>query len=224
MEVDREKATVTLKGGAGHLRLVIPETLPDGEVWPGIEKTVSDARHLLEGGKVVLDLQGRPLTSAFIGRILQEVVWNRGLNVLSWVTFNPEGASLLRRAGASVGEPMAPMPEIKSSRFYQTLLLDRSLRSGQKVEHPGDIFVVGQVNDGAEVVSAGNIVVWGRLQGLVHAGAEGNISSRVIAKSFEATQVRIGRLFSTFEAGSPWFGKSVLFAVEGDALIAKELP
>lgn len=224
MEVEREKAAVTLKGGAGHLRLVVPEGIPDSDVWSGLEKTVEGARHLLEGGRVVLDLQGRPISSAFIGRLLTDVVWKHGLNLLSWVSFDNEGLKLLRSAGLAVGEPMAPVPEMRAARSFQTLLVDRSLRSGQKVEHPGDVFVVGHVNDGAEIVSAGNIVVWGRLQGLVHAGAEGNISSRVIAKSFEATQVRIGRLFSTFDSASPWYGKSVLFAVEGDTLIAKELP
>lgn len=224
MEVEREKAAVTLKGGAGHLRLVVPEGIPDSDVWSGLEKTVKEAQHLLEGGRVVLDLQGRPLSSDFIGRLLTDIVWKHGLNLLSWISFDNEGLGLLRTAGLAVGEPMVPVPEIRHARSFQTLLVERSLRSGQKVEHPGDVFVVGQVNDGAEVVSAGNIVVWGRLQGLVHAGAEGNISSRVIAKSFEATQVRIGRLFSTFDSASPWYGKSVLFAVEGDTLIAKELP
>jgi septum site-determining protein MinC len=224
MEVEREKAAVTLKGGAGHLRLVVPEGIPDPEVWPGLEKTVEEAHHLLQGGQIVLDLQGRPLSRDFIRRMLTDVIWNHGLKVLSWISFDNEGQTLLRGAGLQVGEPVAPAPEIRHARSFQTLLLERSLRSGQKVEHPGDVFIVGQVNDGAEVVSAGNIVVWGRLQGLVHAGAEGNISSRVIAKSFEATQVRIGRLFSTFDSASPWYGKSVLFAVEGDALIAKELP
>ena len=224
MEIEREKAAVTLKGGAGHLRLVVPEGIPDSDVWPGLEKTVEEAHHLLEGGHIVLDLQGRPISSAFIGRLLTDVVWKYGLNLLSWISFDNEGLKLLRSAGLSVGEPMAPVPEMRAARSFQTLLVERSLRSGQKVEHPGDVFVVGQVNDGAEIVSAGNIVVWGRLQGLVHAGAEGNISSRVIAKSFEATQVRIGRLFSTFDSASPWYGKSVLFAVEGDTLIAKELP
>jgi septum site-determining protein MinC len=224
MEKEREKPAVVLKGGAGHLRLVVPEGVPDPEVWPSLEKAIQEAHHLLEGSRVVLDLQGRPLTEELIGRMLKDVIWNYGLSVLSWVSFDSGGQNLLRKAGLAVGEPAAAFSETRQVRSVQTLLLDRSLRSGQKVEHPGDVFVIGQVNDGAEVVSAGNIVVWGRLQGLVHAGAEGNVSSRVIAKSFEATQVRIGRLFSTFDSASPWYGKSVLFAVEGDTLIAKELP
>ncbi len=224
MEIDRDKAVVSLKGGAGHLRLIVPEGMPEPVVWGGLEKTIEEARHLLEGGRVVLDLQGRSLSPGFIGRLLADVVWKYGLNVCSWVSFDNEGLRLLRGAGLAVGEPSSAGPEIRQAKVFQNLLVERSIRSGQKVEHPGDVFIIGQVNDGAEVVSSGNIVVWGRLQGLVHAGAEGNISSRVIAKSFEATQVRIGRLFSTFDSASPWLGKSVLFAVEGDALIAQELP
>lgn len=71
-------------------------------------------------------------------------------------------------------------------------LIYRTLRSGQRVHHPGHVTVIGDVNPGAEVIAGGHIVVWGRLQGLVHAGAMGDDSAVVCALDLSPTQLRIG--------------------------------
>ena len=71
-------------------------------------------------------------------------------------------------------------------------LFHRTLRSGQKVHHPGHIAVIGDVNPGAEIIAGGHVIVWGRLQGLVHAGATGDDSAVVCALDLSPTQLRIG--------------------------------
>jgi septum site-determining protein MinC len=50
------------------------------------------------------------------------------------------------------------------------LWVERTIRSGTRIEHPGNVVVIGDVNPGAEIVAEGNILVWGRLRGSVHAG------------------------------------------------------
>ena len=72
------------------------------------------------------------------------------------------------------------------------LLVRRTLRSGQKIHHPGHVTVIGDVNPGAEIISGGHVVVWGRLQGLVHAGALGDNGAVVCALDLSPTQLRIG--------------------------------
>ena len=145
MEVDREKTAVTLKGGAGHLRLVIPEALPAGEVWAGIEKTVGNARHLLEGGKVVMDLQGRPLSSAFIGRILQEVVWSQGKPTRDEVQLglrHYELRGVKDRSGDAGGEIVLSPTEEQVFRMAGRWSLDPMMLAGRKAAGPG-LGVVG---------------------------------------------------------------------------------
>ena len=51
--------------------------------------------------------------------------------------------------------------------------------------------VIGDVNPGAEIVAGGNIVVWGRARGLVHAGALGNEDTVICALDLAPTQLRI---------------------------------
>lgn len=78
--------------------------------------------------------------------------------------------------------------EIASSetKFYRT-----SLRSGQKIEFAGSIVIIGNVNDGAEVIAEENIIVLGTLRGMAHAGARGNEKAIIAAQTINSNQIRI---------------------------------
>ena len=66
-----------------------------------------------------------------------------------------------------------------------------SLRSGQKLEYEGSLVVIGDVNDGSEVIAGDNIAILGNLRGLAHAGAKGNREAIIAASFIEAPQLRI---------------------------------
>lgn len=72
-----------------------------------------------------------------------------------------------------------------------TMLVQRTLRSGQAIEFDGNIVVLGDVNPGAELIATGHIIVMGALRGVVHAGAMGDESASVTAFLLEPTQLRI---------------------------------
>lgn len=69
-----------------------------------------------------------------------------------------------------------------------------SLRSGQKIEEDGSIVIIGDVNSGAEVVAADNIIVLGTLRGLAHAGAKGNAKAIIAAGKLDTVQLRIANI------------------------------
>ena len=69
-----------------------------------------------------------------------------------------------------------------------------SIRSGQKIEDEGSIVIIGDVNSGAEVIAADNIVVLGALRGLAHAGAKGNAKAIVACGRLDAVQIRIANV------------------------------
>jgi septum site-determining protein MinC len=81
------------------------------------------------------------------------------------------------------------------------LIARRTLRSGQQLRHPGSITVIGDVNPGAEIVAGGDIVVWGKLRGTVHAGAMGNETAVVCALELMPTQLRIAQYFARSPEG-----------------------
>ena len=51
----------------------------------------------------------------------------------------------------------------------------------------------GDVNAGAEIVAGGDVLVWGKLRGVVHAGAMGDDSAVVCALWMAPIQLRIGQ-------------------------------
>ena len=71
------------------------------------------------------------------------------------------------------------------------MFLNRTLRSGTRIEFAGHVVVLGDVNPGAEVVAEGNVIVWGRLRGMVHAGAQGNRKAVICALELSPMQLRI---------------------------------
>lgn len=83
-----------------------------------------------------------------------------------------------------------PIPAFDLS-LTNAFLLRETLRSGRSVYHEGHIIVMGDVNPGAQVVAGGHVVVWGRLRGMVHAGAHGDESAVICALELSPTQLRI---------------------------------
>ena len=82
------------------------------------------------------------------------------------------------------------------TKTLPTLYLSQTLRSGQTVNYEGNILIIGDAHPGSEIVADGDITVWGILGGIAHAGAKGNISSKVRALKLNAIQLRIAGLYA----------------------------
>lgn len=92
--------------------------------------------------------------------------------------------------------PSLPAVGITEADRKPCMLLNRSLRSGQRINYDGNVVVLGDVNPGSEVTATGDIVVMGSLRGVVHAGAKGDGSSIIMAYRLNPVQLRIGSTIS----------------------------
>ena len=213
---------IELKGmDASVIRCVIPDHLCENELFESLHNVNSRGKNLLPKARVVLDFQGRPLPLPLVFRIMSEFVDPSGVEVLSWVTYDSSSLDQLKRMGFPLGEPNLA-PREKKSR--QALFLKRSLRSGQRAEHAGDIILCGHVNEGAEVLSTGHIIVLGRLHGVAHAGMDGDESVSVITKSLGALHVRIGRRVGVLDRHVSAWGKPAIMTVENESVLISEWP
>ena len=82
-------------------------------------------------------------------------------------------------------------PVEASTALKDVLYLQGTVRSGEEIRHPGTIVIFGDLNPGGKAIAAGDILVWGRLRGIAHAGAQGNHECRISALKMEFTQLRI---------------------------------
>ncbi len=96
--------------------------------------------------------------------------------------------SHVAHASADVGQ--------EALRQDAALYVRRTLRSGQKIAHDGDVIVLGDVHAGAEIKAAGDVLVFGHLRGMVHAGADGSDGAMVCAWRLEPVQLRIGHVIA----------------------------
>ena len=78
----------------------------------------------------------------------------------------------------------------------ETLFIKQTLRSGQKLEHNGNIVIIGDCKAGSEIIATGDITIWGILGGIAHAGSKGDYNSKIRAFRINAIQLRIADLLA----------------------------
>lgn len=106
----------------------------------------------------------------------------------------PAQASPPPAASPAAEPPPEPPPPAAA------LVLDRPLRSGQRVYARGrDLVVLAGTSPGSELIADGNIHCYGPLRGRAMAGASGDTATHVFALDFEAELVSIAGIYKSFE-------------------------
>jgi len=85
---------------------------------------------------------------------------------------------------------------VSESKKKETLYIKQTLRSGQKIEFEGNVIIIGDCNAGSEIVASGDIIVWGILSGIAHAGNKGDNKACIRAFRINAIQLRIEELLA----------------------------
>jgi septum site-determining protein MinC len=158
---------------------------------------VREKGDFFRGARVALDVGGNPLNVVELSSLRDDLT-ETGMNIWAVISTSPLTEQTARSLGLSTQltrprpePPETRLPETTMHEGEQAILVQRTLRSGYKLEYPGHVIVIGDVNPGAEIVAGGDVVVWGRLRGVVHAGAEGKEASVICALDLSPTQLRI---------------------------------
>ena len=107
-----------------------------------------------------------------------------------------------------------------------TMVLDKPLRSGQRVyARGGDLIVLGVVSHGAEVIADGNIHVYGPLRGRAIAGASGDTQARIFAAVMEPELISIAGTYRTADKplAADVLGKPAQARLDGDRMLIEAL-
>ncbi len=100
--------------------------------------------------------------------------------------------------------PVAVKEVVREVPGPSTMVVDKPLRSGQKVyARGGDLVVLAMVNQGAEIAADGNIHVYAPLRGKAMAGARGNTQARIFSLCLEPELVSIAGVYRTSENAFP---------------------
>ena len=173
-------------------------TLDDG---PWEEQRTAFLTHVdsqsafFKGARLALDVASQVLNVQDLVE-LRDQLSERGIFLWAVLSESPTTENTAQLLGLAT-RISKPRPE-ESRRFSvedlgeeTALFLNRTLRSGTRIEFAGHVVVLGDVNPGAEIVAEGNVMIWGRLRGMVHAGAKGNKDAVICALDLSPTQLRI---------------------------------
>jgi septum site-determining protein MinC len=75
-------------------------------------------------------------------------------------------------------------------------VLSSIVRSGQTLQHEGDLLLIGDVNPGGSILCTGDIYVLGALRGMAHAGFAGRTDAIIATSLMRPTQLRIADVVS----------------------------
>ena len=117
---------------------------------------------------------------------------------------SPSSKAQARKAQESHRPAETKQRNHSKGNLESALLVKSTCRSGEIIEHDGDVVVLGDVNPGAEVLAAGDIVVVGCLRGYAHAGSNGYTEATIVALSLGSPRIQIGPYAGVFADAGPW--------------------
>ena len=226
---DIPRPIVELKGFRDGLHLIIDSQANLEEIIPRIEKRMEKLGDSLAGTGVTINLGGGSMDFQELSRLERLLQDTYRLEIKQLIGKSDDiprtqedspiaGAPALHKATPQSSEYILPAEEEK------TLFIRQTLRSGQ-VERflEGNVVILGDVNPGAEIIAARDIIVLGTLRGIAHAGALGDITSVIIALSLVPTQLRIARFISRPPSSQRPQGDKVEFArIRSNAAVVVE--
>jgi septum site-determining protein MinC len=210
---------VIVKGVREGLLLILDDDVPFSDVLTELSELVSAHHSFFNGAHVTVN-GGRRIIERPDFDVLYKMLTRNGMKVNTYVSLSAQSRMVAesfgvasrppsfaaRDAGGGLDPAIARARRVASSpdstppvaEAGAGLFLRRNLRAGQSVRYDGDVCVLGNVDAGAEIVAGGDVVVWGILNGTVHAGADGDDEAVVCALRLSPAQLRIADAMSRF--------------------------
>ena len=204
------------------IRQGILATLPTNGKWSDIAADlaarIDSQREFFRGANIVLQVDSRGVRRNDLENLMT-LLEKRDVKLVGVLSESATTQGVTRKLGLAtdlddlvvetapprpraVPETQAPEAPKQAPTLDSTVsgtagvLIKRTLRGGNTIRHEGHIVVIGDVHPGAEIVAGGDVLVWGHLRGVVHAGAFGDLDAMVCALDLEPTQLRIASLIS----------------------------
>jgi septum site-determining protein MinC len=183
---------ITIKGTSNGLTINI-----GSGVWQGLleelNNSLTEKASFFKGGRVALNVGPRQLTRQQIeavGTILDHHA------VTLWAI--ESDAAGTQQSAAQLGLETSLFPRQKADLappppepMGDSIVIRRTLRSGQLIDHPGNVVIIGDVNPGAEITAGGSVIVWGRLRGNVFAGADEGFGKKAVVCALQLSPMRL---------------------------------
>lgn len=217
------KNSVVIKANNSGIIVVLDPLLAFEELKEKVALKFKESAAWFGSSQIVLAFRGREITNEQQQQLLDVINENSELQVMCLLDEETQSAQvfedvkkkimddILSDAQRQMEETKPPEPEAlpvpagepEEPKLENTgMFIKGNMRSGEEFETEHSVVILGDVNNGATVVSGGNIVVLGALKGNAYAGVPNHENAFVAALSMEPVQLRIGqRIARGFSGG-----------------------
>lgn len=194
---------VRLKSEEGRLVLTLPAegessaALNWSDLWLQLKQRLQGGDRFWQPNTIVDLMAADRLLDGRQLKAIADALWEVQLQLRRVYTTRRQTAVAAATAGYCVEQQAPPvsainqLPAPSPAPLAEPLYLQMTVRSGTEIRHPGTVVILGDLNPGGNVIADGDILVWGRLRGVAHAGASGNAKCLIVALQMEPTQLRI---------------------------------
>lgn len=199
---------IAIKGVKDGLLIQLNVTEEWLSVIEELSARIDEQAEFYSGASVTVDIGSRPVPKYDL-RTLKALLERRNLTLAVILsdsdTTNKSALALDLRTETTNKIPGRTLKETVPLNSEETgtqgVMFRRTLRSGRTIHSEGHVVVYGDVNPGAKIIANGDIIIWGRLRGTVHAGANGDESAIVCALDMSPNQLRIAGYIATSPPG-----------------------
>ncbi len=199
---------IAIKGHKDGLLISLSPTEKWQSITERLAARIDERANFFAGAAIIIECGARPVPKFELSS-LKALLERRGLSlslVLSdSVTTRESALALDLKTDSKTRSPrpdqQETLPVDPKEAGTWGVMVRRTLRSGRIIQSEGHVIVLGDVNPGAKVIAAGDIIVWGKLRGTVHAGADGDESAIVCALEMSPNQLRIAGCIVTPPSG-----------------------
>ena len=179
------KQSVILKSNQSGITLVLDKDVPFEQLLNETVKVFNENNDFFQNSRFAIAFSGRELTEDEEVKMVLTINQNTKANVIRIISHDETMEEFFRQRQ----QEFDFMFSNNTGKFHKGTLKDKDV-----LEADTSIIILGDVLEGAKIISKGNIIVLGSLKGSVHAGVGGNNEAFVAAIDMAPSKLRISDL------------------------------
>lgn len=204
---------IVLKGNQNGLSIVIKNNVDFIQIKEDLIKKLDAGRNFFGKNKLSLSFEGIPLVETEQNELVDLFKSHSDLEIISII--DPEDERVkLRETNLQLQQKVQQLEDklqdllstealnmqvqctsdnedVNFSNNEQVEFHYTTLRSGQQILTDKHVILIGDVNNGSRIEAGGNVIILGKLKGVVHAGLKSNKASYVVALDMKPIQIKI---------------------------------
>ena len=178
------KDPVLIKSNKYGITIYFDPDMPYEELLPEVREKFESSAHFFNHADMAVEFEGRTFTEEEEQRMAEVIQDAAKIRILCIIEKNTYTERLHKRM---LDESLETIHE-RDGQFYKGTLRRRQILESEK-----SIVIVGDVEEGAKVISKGNVVVTGTIYGTVVAGVAGDCDAVIAALHMRPTKASYWR-------------------------------